>query len=274
MSLTVAHRAPVSWRFIYTLVYGFFLFMPILLIPLFSVHDSLYISFPYKGVTWDWYRALPDDPALLGALMTSLRIAGITALLATVIATGTARHLAVRTRKSQRILNGIYMSPLLVPEIFIGMGLTMVFAPIGLSSWTVILGHLVITLPFAVTIMYARFVSLDPQLEEASFDLGVGYLATYWRVLLPLIAPSALACFLITFTLSFDEFIVSFFLASNEPTLPVYIYSQLRFPQKLPYVLALSSLILVGTLMILAFVQWLSYRSVTAKDGKHMSKTQ
>jgi len=97
-------------------------------------------------------------------------------------------------------------------------------------------------------------------MEEASADLGENSFWTFWRVTFPIMFPGVLASLLLCFTISFDEFIMAFFLAGTDPTLPIFIYSQLRFPQKLPGVLALGACILVISFLVVFFSQWLRHR--------------
>ena len=114
----------------------------------------------------------------------------------------------------------------------------------------------------------AAFISLrgfDKSMEEASVDLGENAWWTFWRVTFPVVFPGVLASLLLCFTISFDEFIMAFFLAGTEPTLPIFIYGQLRFPQKLPGVLALGACILVFSFVVVFFSQWLRRRGVQAK---------
>ena len=115
-----------------------------------------------------------------------------------------------------------------------------------LSLAAVVLGHLLICVPFAITVLIARFEGFDRNLEEASADLGEDGWMTFWRVTFPLMLPGIVASLLLTFITSFDEFLLAYFLSGTEATLPVYIWGQLRFPERLPMVLALGALILTA----------------------------
>jgi spermidine/putrescine transport system permease protein len=109
----------------------------------------------------------------------------------------------------------------------------------------------VICLPYAISVLLPRFIGFNRSLEEASADLGEPPLRTFWRVTLPCNMPGILACLLMTFTISFDEFFMAFFLSGSERTLPMYIWGQLRFPQDFPSLLALSSLILLFSFVLI-----------------------
>jgi spermidine/putrescine transport system permease protein len=124
---------------------------------------------------------------------------------------------------------------------------------VQLSLVTVTIGHMVICLPYAISVLLPRFIGFNRSLEEASADLGEPPFRTFWRVTLPCNLPGILACILMTFTISFDEFFMAFFLSGSEATLPMYIWGQLRFPQDFPSLLALSTLIL-GVSFALIFI--------------------
>ena len=140
------------------------------------------------------------------------------------------------------------MLPLVIPGIIVASSMLVLFINLGLqpSLTAIIVGHVFLALPFAVSILKSSFDQFDQSLEEASYDLGETVLGTFRRVTLPVVAPGIVSSLLVTFTVSFDEFVLAFFLAGNQPTLPVYIWSQIRFPAKLPNVLALGSLLLVA----------------------------
>jgi spermidine/putrescine transport system permease protein len=154
------------------------------------------------------------------------------------------------------------MLPLVIPGIILGVALLIMFSRLGvtLSLYTVTLGHILISVPFAMATLMARFEGFDKSMEEAAADLGDNAWWTFWRVTFPMVFPGVLASLLLCFTISFDEFIMAFFLAGTEPTLPIFIYSQLRFPQKLPGVLALGACILVASILVVFLSQWLRRR--------------
>lgn len=144
------------------------------------------------------------------------------------------------------------MLPLVLPGLIMGVALLTLLNRMGvtLSLFTVILGHIVICLPFAISVLLPRFIGFSRSLEEASADLGEPPLRTFCRVTLPCNLPGILGCLLMTFTISFDEFFMAFFLSGSEATLPMYIWGQLRFPQDFPSLLALSTLILLVSFIL------------------------
>jgi len=148
---------------------------------------------------------------------------------------------------------GLIMLPLVVPSIILGIALlTLVIKVLGIqpSLYTIGASHVLICVPFAMLVMISRLEGFDKSLEEASLDLGESAWTTFWRVTLPLAMPGIVASFLLCFTTSFDEFLLAFFLSGNQPTLPVYIWGQLRLPTQLPNVLALGSCILAASFML------------------------
>jgi len=126
--------------------------------------------------------------------------------------------------------------------------------PLSLAG--VVLGHLTLCIPFAITVLIARFEGFDRNLEEASADLGEDGWMTFWRITFPLMLPGIAASLLLTFITSFDEFLVAYFLSGTEATLPVYIWGQLRFPERLPMVLALGALILTGSVALVVLAEY------------------
>ncbi|HNP36184.1 MAG TPA: ABC transporter permease [Woeseiaceae bacterium] len=256
-------RGTFSWGYL------FFLYLPILILPLFSFNDSYYISFPLKGFTTRWYQELSADPSILGALLTSLQIACAAAVLSTLLGLMSARALTRHRVRGEKSLLGVIMLPLVVPELIIGVSLLTMLnhASAGLGKWAVVLGHVLICYPFSVAILMSRMEGFDKSLEEASLDLGSTHWQTFRWVVLPLALPGVIASVLLTFTISFDEFLIAFFLSSNEPTLPVYIWGQLRFPKKLPSTLALGTAIIFVSFAVVAFAEWLRRRDAPKKEA-------
>ena len=135
-----------------------------------------------------------------------------------------------------------------------------------------IAGHVLICVPFSVAILSSAFQGLDPSLEEASMDLGETRFGTFRRVIMPLILPGIISSLLITFTISLDEFIIAFFLTGTDVTLPVYIWGQMRFPTKLPSVMALGTILLVLSVFVLVLGEVFRHRSAS-RQGQDASAT-
>jgi spermidine/putrescine transport system permease protein len=133
---------------------------------------------------------------------------------------------------------------------------------VPLSLWTIGAGHVVQCVPLSMLVLMSRLQGFDRNLEEASLDLGESAWMTFWRVTFPLAFPGVVSSLLLAFTTSFDEFVIAFFLAGNESTLPLFIWSQLRFPAKLPGVLALGSCILVMSFVVVILADFARRRGV------------
>jgi spermidine/putrescine transport system permease protein len=254
---------------VYAVVYLLFLYAPVVLLPLFAFNDSTIIAFPLTGFTTRWFGELADTRALIDAVGTSLYIAVTSAVLATLLGLFAARAAARNLFPLKPGIMGLIMLPLILPEIIIAVALLVVLLQLGiaLASWTVILGHVLLCTPFAIAILNSAFLSLDQSLEEAAYDLGATRVETFWRVTLPLVMPGIVSALLISFTISLDEFIIAFFLSGNEPTLPVYLWSQLRFPQKIPVVMALGTLLLITSLVLLTTAEYFRRRGA-ARTGQ------
>jgi spermidine/putrescine transport system permease protein len=148
--------------------------------------------------------------------------------------------------------------PLFIPDIVLGISLLILVDALGipLSLLSVIAGHVLVCVPFATAVLISRLEGFDIGLEEASRDLGENAWMTFLRVTLPLALPGIVASLLLSFIVSFDEFLIAYFLAGTDATLPIYIWSELRFPAKLPVVLALGAAILVATCGIVLLAEW------------------
>lgn len=236
----------------YVIGYVLFLYSPILLIPLFSFNDSVQASFPLRGLTLGWYRVLWSDGRLVEALWNTLAVGLAAAALATLVGTAAAYAEVGRPNRFSSLLSGLLRLPILVPGVVIGIALLILFnlAGLGPSRAAIVIGHTVLALPATVVVMRASFAALPANIAEASMDLGAREWETFRRVMLPLSLPAMASSFMLAFLTSFDEFIVAFFLAGTQPTLPLFIWSQLRFPKSLPSVMALGSLILAASVAL------------------------
>ena len=231
------------------------LYLPIAILILFSLNANTALAFPLKGFTWEWYGTVLATPAALAAARNSLLVAAGSSVVATALATMIAVLVARFSFRGKQVLLSLSLLPLIVPYIVLGIALLLLFAALDVnrSLLTVGVAHTVIALPYALLIVAARLAGISPFLEEAAADLGADYPTTLRRIILPIIAPSVLAAWLVAFTASFDEFALALFLTGPDPTLPVFIYGQLRFASRLPMLIALATLVMAGTLA-LAFI--------------------
>lgn len=240
---------------LYAVLFLVFLYAPTILLPLFSFNDNTFAIFPLKAFTFKHYDAMFTNVSMLGALANSLVVGTISAVAATAIGIPLSIGLARRLLPGANALLATVMLPLVVPSIIFAVAFLVILVRIlkvDLSLWSITIAHVFLCLPFSVLVLMSRLDGLDRSLEEASRDLGETALGTFRRVTLPLILPAVISSLLLCFITSFDEFVLAFFLSGTQPTLPVFLYGQLRFPNKLPPMLALGSVILiVSTLLVI-----------------------
>jgi len=251
------------WLPAYAGLYIVFLYLPVLFLPIFSVNTSPVPQFPLAGFTTDWYGQLIHTPALLDATKNSMLVGASASILSTIFGICAARAITRYRFPGRRAANGLIMAPLVLPEIIVAVSMLLIILQLGLSLslLTVVLGHVLICIPYSLSVLTSGFEGFDRSLEEASADLGETAFGTFRRVTLPMVAPAIISSLLVSFTISLDEFIMAFFLAGTEATLPVYIWGQLRFAAKLPSVLALGTILLVGSFILLSIAEILRRRA-------------
>lgn len=225
-----------------------FLVLPqfILLVQSFTAED--YLSFPPRSFGVRWYAFIFRDETWLRALGTSLLVAALATPLALVIGTAAAIGLdrgPIRMRKAMRTA---LVSPMILPHVVLGMAIYRVFLPLRFDDTVTgfLVAHLVLCVPYVIVTAGASLQGMDRSLEEAAASLGASVPVTLWRVVLPLIRPGLIAGAVFAFITSFDEFIVTYFLASRQTTAPIQIFSSLSY-QLEPSIAAVSGLTLVVT---------------------------
>jgi len=214
------------------LTLGFaFLYLPILILIVFSFNESRLVTV-WGGFSTRWYAALFRNEALMGAAWITLRVAAVSALLATVLGTLAAIVLVRHGRFTGRTLfTGMVYAPLVMPEVITGLSLLLLFVAVDFDRgfWTVTLAHTTLTTCFVAVVVQSRLIGFDTSLEEAAQDLGCPPLRTFLTITLPLIAPAIAAGFLLAFTLSLDDVVIASFTSGpGATTLPMRIYSQVR----------------------------------------------
>ncbi len=229
-----------------------FLYLPIVALVLYSFNDSP-VPNVWRGFTLKWYAALASDREMLNGLWLSLKIAFLTACSAVVLGTLAAFALNRYRRFTGRTLfNGMVNAPLVMPEVVIGLSLLLMlvsmqralgFPERGLL--TILFGHLLVGMAYAAVIVQSRLQDLNPQLEEAAMDLGARPAQVFWLVTLPMIAQSLFSAWLLTFTLSLDDVVLSAFLSGpGSTTMPLVIFSRARLGLN-PSVNAIATVIVV-----------------------------
>jgi spermidine/putrescine transport system permease protein len=215
-------------------------------------------------LTFDWYQKLFDADAILRSARNSLIVAVGSSLAATVLGTMVSILMLRYKFRGQNLLVGLAVLPLIVPYVVLGVALLILFSVLQIdrSLWTVGIAHTVVALPYALLIIASRLAGFDASIEEAAMDLGADYPTTLRRVILPLIFPAMVSAWLTAFTVSFDEFALALFLAGTQPTFPVYLFSQLRFANRLPIMIALAVLLMIGTLILVFIAERFRRREV------------
>jgi ABC-type spermidine/putrescine transport system, permease component II len=202
---------------------------------------------------------------MLEALLNSIKVGLLVAIFSTILGMLAARAVTRYRLRGRGPLVSFIMIPLVIPEIILAISLLILIsqANIPLSLWTIGFSHLLLCIPFSMLILISRMEGFDKSLEEAALDLGENAWITFWRVTFPIVLPGIVASLLLTFTISFDEFVLAFFLSSTDATLPIYIWSSLRFPTKIPAVLVLgSSSIFVISFFVVSFAEWVRRRGI------------
>jgi len=239
------------WLWVTFWILTFFLYAPLVILVIFSFNDREFVSFPWEGFTFRWYQTFLDNDEIFKSLRISLLVASVTAVVTTVLAIPASIALVRRRFFAKSLVSGMMLAPLVIPLVVLGISLLILFNTIGIeaSPLTVVIGHVVIALPFAILTLVPRLERIPVSLEEASRDLGANWLTTFRQITFPLMAPALFSAFLLSFVISFDEVVVASFVA-EDATFPVYLLSQLRLPRQLPQVIAVAVVILVISAII------------------------
>ncbi|MDR0588060.1 MAG: ABC transporter permease subunit [Burkholderiales bacterium] len=239
-------RSPLLW--ISAAAVFAFLYIPLIVVVVFSFNDSK-LNAGWVGFTFKWYSILVNDKAMMDAALNSLFIAFTASFLATLL--GTMAGIAMYRYKT-RILPFMTLTPLAMPEILLGVSLLLFFISVlgteSLSLLTVIIAHTTFCIGFVAIIVRARLIGMDESIFEAARDLGATPWQTFRLITFPLIMPAIIAGLLMSFTLSIDDFVITFFTAGvGVPTLPLTIYTMIKIAVT-PEVNALSTLMMLLTL--------------------------
>jgi spermidine/putrescine transport system permease protein len=241
---------------IYSAFVYVFLFAPILVVAMTSLNPSGRATIP-NALTTQWYSNLMDDNQLLRALWTSLQIGVATALISSLLGLLAAYGLSRYRFPGRGALQGLFYLPMLVPAVVSGVSLLTWYNRIGIDlGWfTILIAHVIFALPFTLTIILTSFAGFDTRLEEAAQDLGATPLRTFRYITLPLVMPGVIGGALIAFTLSFDEFVLTFFVAGGGvQTLPIVIYNRIRYLLS-PEINAIATIVMVFSIGVLLFGQ-------------------
>ena len=233
-------------------IFGYiFLYAPIIILVVFSFNSSRFVS-TWEGFSLRWYGVLFQDAAMASALKNSLIVAVSSTLVATVFGTMVALGMERYRFPGKVAFDALLYLPVIIPDIAMAVMLLLFFvmANMGLSLVTIIISHVAFQISFVAIVVRARLVGFDRSLEEAAQDLGANELQTFWHVTLPLLMPAILGGALLAFTLSLDDFVITFFTAGvGSTTLPLRIYSMVKLGVT-PEINAISTLLLAASMTL------------------------
>lgn len=246
-----------------------FLYAPIIVLVIFSFNSGSRLG-TWEGFSLRWYERVFTSREWISSLQVTLWIATFSALISTVLGTLAGLALERFRFRGKNAYDGMLYLPVIIPDIVMALSLLLFFSSVNvsLSRWTVLIGHVAFNTAFVAVIVRARLASLDPRLEEAAADLYASPWQAFWRVTFPLLRPAILAGALMAFTMSFDEFVITSFVSGQgDTTLPVKIYSSIRFGLR-PEITAVASLVLVIS-VALVVVSLLMQRGGKAHSVRH-----
>jgi spermidine/putrescine transport system permease protein len=254
-------RGP-RWLVLYTSAVFAFLYLPIVVLVVYSFNGQGVGGFPPRGLTLNWYRLLFQDDAIWSSVLNSIIVALASVLIALALGIPAGLALDRANFPGKGIFRRLVLLPLVLPGIITGLSLSMLFheTDVKLSLATVILGHGTALISVATTEVFAGLQKFDRAQEEASLDLGATCWQTFWRVTLPNLKLSIIGAALLIFTLSMDEIAVSFFLIGRDNTLPLEIWGRLRRGIT-PEINAVSTIIFVFSLCAIVLWYRLSIRT-------------
>ena len=244
----------LGWLRLPLIVTLVFLYVPIVVLVIMSFNASK-LPFVWGGFSLKWYSSLFQNADIREGLTNTLLVAFGATFFATILGTLTAIGIARYFRSS--LLEAFSLAPAILPDIVLGIGLLVFYTlvGIGLGLHSVLLAHVVFGMAFVAAVVTARLSQTDPSLEEASRDLGASAIVTFFRITLPSLAPAIIAGALLVFTLSLDEFVIAFFTdGPSTPTLPIVIYSMVRFGVT-PDINALATLLMVVSFTVVIAAQ-------------------
>jgi len=248
----------IVWRAVACL-FVVFLLSPLVLVVLFSFTSRAQSAFPIESLSLRWWEAMFSDPRFPGAFWNSIIISGTVGLLCAVIGTMAAMALARMEPGRARPAAAMLCLPLMVPPLVLGVALLAFYSKthIALGRQTVIMSHLLFTLPFVVLVVYARLRNFDYRVVESARDLGASPLRAFFTVTLPIIRATIVGAALIAMSLSLDDFVITFFTISGGQTLPIFVFGMIRAALT-PTANAIGTLILVMTIGTTLVALWLT----------------
>ena len=246
---------------VWTVAVLVFLYAPIFILIAYSFNSSR-LNILWEGFTLRWYSAIWQDAALVRSLQNSLIVAAASTVLSVVLGTGGGWLLYRYRFPAVKLIDTLVFVPMIIPEVVMGVSLLILFVVIGLDLgyWTIIISHVTFCFPFVLVAVQARLAGLDPALEEAAMDLGATPARAFLGVIVPYLAPAIVSGALMSFTLSFDELIVTYFTASaGTRTLPLEIFGRVKKGLD-PTLNAISTVFILATVVFVVATELLNRR--------------
>jgi spermidine/putrescine transport system permease protein len=247
---------------LYTILVYIFMFAPIIVVIVLSFNPKQFGIFPMEGLSLRWYLRLAQNQAIIDAFKNSLILGSLTAVISTTIGIMASMAFVRYNFRAKNTLNTLLLSPIMIPEVVLGVALLLFLRWLQQpkSFALLLIGHVVLTLPYVLLIVQARLVGIKREYEEAALVLGASPLMTFKEVTLPLLLPALLAGMLFAFTISFDDITATLFWATAEnQTVPVRIFGMLRTSVS-PEINALGTVMIIFTITIPLIAGWMIRR--------------
>lgn len=260
---------------IYTILCFVILYAPVAVMMLFSFNSSESI-FAFEGFSLRWYESILNGGEAAETLINSLVLAALSAVISTLIGTAAAIGIFYMKRKwMKNAVTQVTNIPMMNPDIVTGISMMLLFITVGtliganiLGFWTILIAHITFSLPYVILSVMPKLRQLDSNLSEAALDLGCTPMQAFLKVELPAILPGIISGMIMAFTLSLDDFVISYFTTgATFKTFPTYIYSLVKKPFK-PNIYALSSIMTIAVLVLLIISNIISSKDSSAKDRK------
>lgn len=240
---------------IYACLIYIFLYLPIVVVIVFSFNTSK-VNLRFEGFTFEWYWKMFENRPLIDSFKNSIIVAVASTFISVVVGTIASVGMYRYSFRGKGIIDSMLYIPIVIPEIILGISLLMLFTALNitLGMLTLIIAHVSFSLPFVIVTVRSRMAGFDRSIEEAAMDLGASPIRTFTRITLPIIAPGVVSGAMLALTLSLDDVIVSFFTTGiKSKTFPIQIQGMVRTGVS-PDVYALSTLMIVGTVIIMVLV--------------------
>jgi spermidine/putrescine transport system permease protein len=252
----MSEKRPALWLRLYALMAFVYIYVPIVILMVFSF-NTMKLNIRWQGFTWHWYQVLFQDQLVLQATRNTMIIAVVSTICATVI--GTLAALAMHRYRfpGYNASETIMYIPIVIPEVVMGISLLVLFVMLNftLGLFTITLSHIAFNIPFVTLVVRARLHGYDNAIDEAAMDLGANEMTTFWRITLPTIMPGVLSGAMLAFTLSLDDYVITYFTAGpGSTTLPLRVFSMVRF-MVTPEVNALSAVWVLLVFLVLLIGQ-------------------